>query len=365
MDSFSEAIHIFLKERFHMNNRSINRKKRLSKTRRAALKEMNRRKKAANKEKKHKEKLYKAECNQLNRLLVRVGKKTHKTLGVFAVEEAAGVFRKDEEKWFKVYKIIGINDENKVRIFNDILPILTIKTRVTIRIDGNNRKEYYLSFFTTGDIYEVVKKQFESEIEKINTIVENISMVEISVRDYLKEIRKNYKFDSVEDNLLDGNIQKQDWRKLCFKEIQCSDDYFCFDRYYGLCMNTIQFSTEVEEDFIQDILDDCGELLYVLDLQPLDEEMKADFDRILAKRYNKEIDTNAGYINAGLFLVVLLDDSDKKERTINNIEHVFSNQDMVIAPVYGNTIESAFTFGLSEYGCMRNIEVSEVKKLIL
>ncbi len=325
------------------------------------------------KEEKRAEKEHKKEIERLNKMLCPVSKRTYESLGIISFDSEVSTIRMDNNKWVKTYKIEGLNEENKNRFLDDLMEHISLRARITSNFtlaeNGKLIRTDYMTFFIEGEIYESVKLSLDAEVRKINAIVPEINLVEISPNSFMNQIRRNFLNDG-EELLFDALIKrKHDWRAIAFNPVTVTDDYFEINKKAGVVMQVIQFPGEIDENILSKLLEKELPIMFITEIQPLDSIMMDDFRRVLEKRFNKELDkTNKIFTNIGFTMVVITDSLEKKDEVVIEIEKLFSDHKMIISPVYGNTsdvLESSFSYGIKDYHSMRNIEISQVKKLVV
>ena len=325
------------------------------------------------KEKKRAEKEHKKEVELLNKKLCPVSKKTYESLGIISFDSDVATIRKDNNKWVKTYKIEGLNELNKNQFLDNLMEYISIRSRIssnfTIAENGKLIRTDYMTFFTDGEIYESVKLALDAEVRKINAIRPEINLVEISPNCFMNQIRRNFLHDG-EELPFDGMTKrKYDWRLSAFNAIAVKDDYFEINNKTGVVMQIIQFPGEIDENVLKCLVEKGLPIMFITEIQPLDTIMMDDFRRVLEKRFNKEVEqSNAVFTNVGFTMVILTDSVDQKDEIIKDVEEIFSEHKIIISPVYGNTadvLESSFSYGIKDYHSMRNIEIKQVKKLVV
>lgn len=320
------------------------------------------------------EKEHKKEIERLNRMLIPVSKKTYESLGIISFDSKVATLRQADNKWLKTYKIEGLDDLNRDEFIDELVRLLPLRTRITSNFseatDGHLIRTNYITFFTVGEIYESVKLELDDLVDRINQIFPEINLVEISSNCLMNQIRRNFLNSGAELDFDTLRKRKNNWKDIAFKEIALTDDYFEIDDKTGVCMQVIQFPGSIDTNFLSVLLEWRSlPMMFITDIQPLDEASNDDFRRVLEKRFNRKVEEpNEVYANIGFTLVLLTDDKEKKEELIADIEDLFSQHSMIIAPVYGNTadvLESSFSYGIKDYHSMRNLEVDQVKRLIV
>ncbi|MCR5196588.1 MAG: hypothetical protein K6D38_09720 [Pseudobutyrivibrio sp.] len=342
----------------------------------ANKKELKRQKKAEKAEKKalrKKEKEHKKEIERLNRMLKPVSKKTLESLGIISFDAKVATIRKTDNNWVKTYKIEGMNEENRNLFIDGLVDVISIRSRITsnFKLADSNRliRTDYITFFLNAEIYETVKLTLDAEVEKINAICNEINIVEVSLDSYMNQVKRNFLHDEEELNFERMIRRKSDWRASAFQAITLNDDCFKIDGRVGACLQVIQYPGEVGTNFLQELLEINMPMMFVTDIQPYTDEENEDCKNVLEKKFNTTFKSfEKDYINVGLTIVILTETEEKKDELIDSIEKFFSNEDMVISPVYGNTadvLESSFSYGIKDYHSMRNMHNSQVKQLVV
>jgi len=322
---------------------------------------------------KKREKEHKKEIERLNRMLKPVSKKTLESLGIISFDPKVATIRKNDNNWVKTYKIEGMNEENRNMFIDGLVNTISLRARITsnFKLAESSRlvRTDYITFFISAEIYETVKLTLDAEVEKINAICNEINVVEVSINSYMNQIKHNFQYQEEELNFEKMNRRKNDWRVSAFKEIKLNDDCFTIDERVGACLQVIQYPGEVGRNFLQELLEINLPMMFITDIQPYKDEENEDYKKLLEKKFNQNInDFENSYMNVGLTIVIMTDSVEQKDELIDSIETFFSEEDMVISPVYGNTadvLESSFSYGIRDYHSMRNMHCNQIKQLVV
>ena len=316
---------------------------------------------------------YRKDVERLNKLLVPVSKKTSESLGILSFDSKVATIRKINNRWIKTFKIDGLNEDNRNDFIDDLMGILTIRSRITSIFSqsetGRQIRTDYLTFFDVGAEYIDVKKSFDEEVARINSNQNNIKVIEISSNCFMNQIRRNYLLDGLEVDFSALVKRNSNWRNDAYNKLSFVDDYFELSDKKGVCMQIIQYPGIIDNNVSDKLLDMNLPIMFVTDIQPLDNDDSEDFRKVLERRYNTRISTSdKAYVNVGFTIVIITDSVEQKDEVIEDVQDLFSDNGMVITPVYGNTtdiVESSFTLGLKDYHSMRSLEASQVKQLIV
>ena len=319
------------------------------------------------------EKEHKKEIERLNRMLKPVSKKTLESLGIISFDPKVATIRKNDNNWVKTYKIEGMSEENRNKFIDGVTKTLTLRARITsnFKLAESSRlvRTDYMTFFVSAEIYETVKLTLDAEVEKINSICEEVKLVEVSLNSYMNQVKRNFLYDEEELNFEKMNRRKNDWKSIAFKAIKLNDDYFEVNEKVGACMQVIQYPGDIEENFLQDLLEINMPMMFTTDIQPYTPEENENYKKVIEKRFNTKVDEfEEDFINVGLTLVFITESVEQKDGLIDAIESFFSEENMVATPVYGNTadvLESGFSYGIKDYHSMRNMHCSQVKQLVV
>ena len=345
----------------------------ISREEKKAMKLQHKKEKAEKKAAKKREKAHKKEIERLNKMLCPVSQKTMDSLGIISFDAKVGTIRKVDNNWVKTYKIEGMNDDNRNDFIDNLVNVLSVRARITsnFKLADSNRliRTDYMTFFVSAEVYETVKNTLDIEVEKINAISNEINLVEVSLNSYMNQVKRNFQYDGEELNFERMNKKKNDWKTSAFNAIELKDDSFKINDKVGACLQVIQFPGNVEENFLQNLLEINLPMMFVVDIQPYKQEENEDYKKVLEKRFNTEIeDFENNYTNVGLTIIILTETVEKKDNLIDAIESFFSEENMVITPVYGNTadvLESSFSYGIKDYHSMRNMQSDQVKQLVV
>ena len=329
--------------------------------------------KAEKKAERKREKEHRKEIERLNRMLKPVSKKTLESLNIISFDPEVATIRMTENNWLKTYKLEGMNEENRNQFIDGLVETLSLRARITsnFKLAESNRlvRTDYITFFLSAEIYETVKLALDAEVEKINAICEEVNLVEISINNYMNQVTRNFQHDGEELNFEKLKKRKHDWRNIAFNKLTLNDDCFTVGDKVGTCMQVIQFPGEVGRNFLQELLEINMPMMFITDIQPYTNEENEDYKRLLAKKYNIDIKQfENSFMNVGLTIVIMTDTTEKKDALIDAIEEFFTEEHMVIAPVYGNTadvLESSFSYGIKDYHSMRNMQNGQVKQLVV
>lgn len=319
------------------------------------------------------EKLHRKEVEKLNRRLRPVSRKTFNNLGIVAFDTKAGTIRKTENDWIKTYKIEGLCDDNRDEFINELTRFLSIRARISSNLvlaesDRMVRTDY-ITFFVKGEDYESVKNQLDVEVKTLCNIRPEINIVEVSLNGIMNQVRRNFIFEGPEVDFEMLTRKKNNWKLDAFGEIVVKDDYFTTNDRMGACLQVIQFPDEIDQNLLVELLKIHKPIMFITDIQPVDDNTNYDFKRVIERRFNKEIEGFENcFINVGFTVVIITETKELNKKVIDAVERLFCEKNMVISPVYGNTadvLESSFSYGIRDYHSMRNIPVSEVKRLVL
>jgi len=380
-----EATEESLKDKkFSLKKKSLKSKRRSSNpaadARRAKKKEEKlekRRQKKHDKEikkaKKINEKLHRKEVEKLNRRLRVVSRKTFNNLGIVSFDTKAGTIRKAENQWIKTYKIEGMNDDNRDEFIDQLTRFLSIRARISTNLSlaESDRliRTDYITFFVDGEDYESIKNKLDVEVKMLCNIRPEINMVEISLNTIMNQIRHNFIFEGPEVDFEMLTRRKSNWKLDAFGEIVVKDDFFATNDKIGACLQVIQYPDAIDQNLLSELLKINKPIMFVTEIQPVSDETNNDFKRIIERRFNKELEGFENcFINIGFTVVIITETKELNKKVIDSVERLFCNKKMVISPVYGNTadvLESCFSYGIKDYHSMRNIPVSEVKRLVL
>ena len=343
------------------------------KTLKRVFDEQRKQEKEIRKAKKINEKLHRKEVEKLNRRLRPVSRKTFNSLGIVAFDTKAGTIRKTENNWIKTYKIEGMCDENRDEFINELTRFLSIRARISSNLvlaesDRMIRTDY-ITFFVKGEDYESVKNQLDVEVKTLSNIRPEINIVEVSLNGIMNQVRRNFIFEGPEVDFEILTRKKNNWKLDAFGEIVVKDDYFTTNDRMGACLQVIQFPDEIDQNLLVELLKIHKPIMFITDIQPVDENTNNDFKRVIERRFNKELEGFENcFINVGFTVVIITETKELNKKVIDAVERLFCEKNMVISPVYGNTadvLESSFSYGIRDYHSMRNIPVSEVKRLVL
>ncbi len=365
------------KEEIKAEKKAAKQKKKEDKAAKKAEKKENKlqkkKEKAEKKAARKREKEHRKEIERLNRMLKPVSKKTLESLNIISFDPEVATLRMTENNWLKTYKIEGMNEQNRNEFIDGLVDILSLRARITsnFSVADSNRliRTDFITFFISAEIYETVKLTLDAEVEKINTICNEINLVEISLNNYMNQVTRNFQHDGEELNFEKLKRRKHDWKKIAFNKITLNDDCFTINERIGTCMQVIQFPGEVGRNFLQELLEINMPMMFITDVQPYKDEENEDYKRLLAKKYNTEIkEFENTYVNVGLTIIIMTDTEEKNNALIDAIEEFFTEEHMVIAPVYGNTadvLESSLSYGIKDYHSMRNMHNGQVKQLVV
>ena len=345
----------------------------VSKIEKKALKQKRKEEKAAKKAERIREKEHKKEIERLNKMLSPVSRKTFNSLGIIAFDSKVATIRKTDNNWIKTYKIEGMTDENRNEFIDGLMKIISVRARISSNFklseSGRLVRTDFITFFVSAEIYETVKLALDAEVEKINNICNEVNLVEISLNCYMNQVKRNFLYDGEELDFKSMTKRKNDWLEDAFENIILKDDYFEINERIGACLQVVQLPGVVQENFLFKLLEINKPMMFITDIQPYSNQENEDLKEIIQRRFNQEIgEFENNYVNVGLTIVIITDDMEQKNAVIDDLQEIFCHQKMVIAPVYGNTadvLESSFSYGLRDYHSMRNIQVEQVKQLVV
>ncbi|PHU41204.1 hypothetical protein CSX00_02505 [Pseudobutyrivibrio ruminis] len=329
--------------------------------------------KALRKEERKAEKAHKKEIERLNRMLRPVSRKTFEALGIISFDSKVAAIRKTDDHWIKTYKIEGMNPHNRNEFIDQLVKVLTIRARITSNFHlaetGKLIRTDYLTFFLDAEIYETVKLTLDAEVERINRILPEINIVEISINCLMNQVRRNFLYDGADEDFSVMVKRKNNWKQNAFNDIQVTDDYFSISEKTGACLQVIQYPGTIETDLLSELLKINQPIMFVTDIHPVNQEANDDYKRVIERRFNQRIDEfENSFINVGFTVVVITQTLRQKDEVIDSVEKLFCDKQMVISPVYGNitdVLESSFSYGIKDYHSMRNIPMDQVKKLVV
>ena len=137
-------------------------------------------------------------------MLKPVSRKTLNSLGVISFDPKVAVIRKTDNHWVKTYKIEGMNSDNRNEFIDELVKMLSIRSRITSNFHlaetGKLIRTDYITFFLEAEIYETVKLTLDAEVEKINRILPEINLVEISLNCFMYQVRRNFLYDGADED---------------------------------------------------------------------------------------------------------------------------------------------------------------------
>ncbi len=303
--------------------------------------------KAIRREERRMEKEKKRRIELANKMLIPVGEKTSKSLGLLSFDPS-GVFRLGNNLWLKVFTI----DSAKEVAVDAMLNILGT-LRISIYLSESGKATCHLSLMEEGEIYEDVRKKFaadEAVLKSAKVMLVDDVMGSIASNFY-KDLRFSYA------SFVRG---KRDWKKECFHEIAEEKSSFKMGRLFGESMAVCAYSDEIIPIDISDLANLSCPMYISWQMKTLKDEAEIYFRRYMEKQYNRKLLEVSGdnLINQSLSISFFCDSLDAREIVENTLASYFLKHGFLLIPGFGNQkqiAESSLSYGLTGYDLYRNV----------
>lgn len=309
------------------------------------------------------EKERKRQIKEANRMLISTPKKTVASMG-FLSFDPAGAFCFEGSRWIKIYRVTGSIAES-VKVVLEIKSRLRITERIVPTNGGSAEENYYISLIAQGDIYEEIRKQFESD-ERI--LREMIGVQPLSVDEAVTAILMQFQGENRTFSYASFVRSKRDLSKELFTVMEEGRDCFQIEGSFGMSLFLMEYPESVMGETLS-LLKELGCLVFVtFDLVAIGELDKEDYVRTLEKKYARPLNRDAisEFMNVSGQISFLCDSTDAMEIIKKTISKIFAKSGFLAAPAYGaqrDCFLSQISLGLIDYRNLRNVDVATMDEV--